>query len=48
MVTGMLQVVSLIFYTLLDSDATFSFVTPLVATKFDIFPYILNEPFYDH
>ena len=48
MVTGMLQIFYLNFYTLLDSDATFLFVTPLVAKKFDILPYILNEPFYDH
>ena len=45
-VTGMLKVFSLDVYALLDTSATLSFVTPLVAKKFDILPDILHEPFY--
>ncbi|XP_069150083.1 uncharacterized protein [Solanum lycopersicum] len=44
-VTGMLQVFSIDVYALLDPSATLSFVTPLIARKFDILPDILNEPF---
>ena len=44
-VTGMLQVFSIIVYALLDVDATLSFVTPLVAMKFDVLPDVLIEPF---
>ena len=44
-VTGMLKVLSLDVYALLDPDATLSFVTPLVAKKFDILPDALHEPF---
>ena len=44
-VTGMLKVFSLDVYALHDTGATLSFVTPLVAKKFDILPDILNEPF---
>ena len=43
--TGMLKVFSLNLYALLDPGATLSFVTPLVAKKFDISPDILHEPF---
>lgn len=43
--TGMLQVFSIEVYTLLDTGATLSFVTPLVARKFDISLDILNEHF---
>ena len=41
----MLRVFSIDVYALLDTGATFSFVTPLIARKFDILPDILNEPF---
>ena len=44
-VTGMLKVLSLDVYALLDPDATLSFLTPLVAKKFDILPDILHELF---
>ena len=30
-------------YTLLDPGSTLSFVTPLVASKFDLLPMILHE-----
>ena len=45
MVTGMLQVFSIDVYALLDMGDTLSFVTHLIARKFDILPDILNEPF---
>ena len=32
-------------YTLLDPGSTLSFVTPLVASKFDLLPEISHEPF---
>ena len=32
-------------YALLDPGSTLSFVTPLVANKFDLIPEILHEPF---
>ena len=41
----MLKVFSIDVYTLHDPDATLSFVTSLVARKFEIFPDILHEPF---
>ena len=41
----MLKVFSIDVYALLDLDATLSFVTPLVAKKFDILPDTLHEPF---
>ncbi|XP_015078461.1 uncharacterized protein LOC107022337 [Solanum pennellii] len=44
-VTGILQIFSIIVYALLDPGATLSFVTPLVAMKFDVLPDILIEPF---
>ena len=44
-VIRMLRVFSIHIYSLLDPSATLSFVTPLVAKKFDILPDILNEPF---
>ena len=44
-VNDMLKVFSIDVYDLVDVGATLSFVTPLVAKKFDIFPDILNEPF---
>ena len=40
----MLKVFSIYVYALLDPGATLSFVTPLIANKFDILPDILNEP----
>jgi len=45
LVTGMLQVFSINVYALLDPGATLSFVTPLVAMKFDVLPVELQEPF---
>ena len=45
MVTGTLHVFSFPVYALLDSGSTLSFVTPLVACKFDLLPEIMHEPF---
>ena len=45
MVTNMLLVFSVDVYVLLDPGATLSFVTPLVATNFDVLTDFLNEPF---
>ena len=45
MVTGMLQLFSFDVYALLHPGATLSFLTPLVAMKYDILPDILDEPF---
>ena len=44
-VTGMLQIFSIDIYNLHDPGATLSFVTPLIAKKFDVLPNILIEPF---
>lgn len=44
MVTGTLHVFSFT-YALLDPGSSLSFVTPLVASKFDLLPKILHEPF---
>ena len=44
MVTGMLQVFSTSIYALLDPGSTLSFVTPLLALTFEIFPEVLNDP----
>ena len=46
MVTGMLKVFSFDVYALLDPGATLSFMTPLVAKKFDILhePFIVSTP----
>ena len=44
-VNGMLQVFSINVHALLDPSANLSFVTPLVAKKFDVLPNILSEPF---
>ena len=41
-VTRMLHVFSIDVYALLDQGATLSFVTPFIARKFDILPYIKN------
>ena len=41
----MLKIFSIDVYALLDPSATLSFVTPLVAKKFVVLPYILHEPF---
>ena len=41
----MLKVFFLDVHVLLDVGATLSFITPLVAKKFDILPDILHEPF---
>ena len=43
--TGMLKIFTLDVYALLYLGATLSFVTPLVAKKFVVLPYILHEPF---
>ena len=43
--TSMLKVFCLDIYYILDPGATLSFVTPLVAKKFEILPDILYEPF---
>ena len=45
MVTGTLLLFSFPVYALLDPGFTLSFVTPLVASKFDLLPEILHEPF---
>ena len=42
--TGMLQVFSTSVYALLDPGSTLSFVTPLLALTFEIFPEVLNDP----
>ena len=44
LVTGMLQVFSTSIYALLDPGSTLSFVTPLLALTFEIFPEVLNDP----
>ncbi|XP_069143408.1 uncharacterized protein [Solanum lycopersicum] len=44
-VTSMLKLFSIDVHALLDFGATLSFVTPLVAKKFDILPDFLHEPF---
>ena len=41
-VTGMLKVLSIDLYSLLDRGSTLSFFTPLLAKKFGIFPDILH------
>jgi len=43
-VTGMFKVFSIYLYALLDHGSTFSFLTPFVAMKFEIFPEVLVEP----
>ena len=45
MVTGMLKIFTLDVYALIDPGDTLSFVTPLVAKKFDVLPDILHEHF---
>ena len=45
MVTGNFHVFPFPLYALSDPRSTFSFVTPLVASKFDLLPVILHEPF---
>ncbi|XP_015086975.1 uncharacterized protein LOC107030088 [Solanum pennellii] len=44
-VTGKLPVFFVNVYAFLDPGSTLSFVTPLVATKFDVLPNVLIEPF---
>ena len=44
MVTGMLKVFSSSVYGLLDPGSTLSFVTPLLALTFEIFPEVLHDP----
>ncbi|KAH0747210.1 hypothetical protein KY285_008867 [Solanum tuberosum] len=44
-VTGMLKVIQLDVYALLDPDATLSFVTPYVSMRFDVLPDVVIEPF---
>ena len=45
-VLGMLQVFSIDVYAMLDPGVSFSFVTPLVAMKFEILSDVLEEPFF--
>ena len=45
MFTGNLHVFTFPTYALLDLGSTLSFVTPLVASKFNLLPEILHEPF---
>ena len=45
MVTSMLKVLFIVVYALIDTSDNLSFVTPLVAKKFDILPDVLHEPF---
>lgn len=42
----MLKAFSINVYGLLYPGATLSFVTPLVAMKFDMLPNVLDEPFF--
>ena len=44
-VTGNLHVFYFPMYSFLDPGSTLSFGTPLVASKFDLLPEILHEPF---
>ena len=44
-VTSTLHVFSFLVYALFDLGSTLSFVTPLVASKFDLLPDVLYEPF---
>ena len=44
-VIGMLKAFAIDVYVLLDPGATLSFVTALVAKKFDILPYIFQDSF---
>ena len=44
-VTGMLKVFNFDVYALLDLGANLSFVTPFIATRFDIVPDMLLEPY---
>ena len=41
-VTGLLNVFSINAYAFHDPESTLSFVTPLLANKFEILPYILH------
>ena len=45
MVIVTLHVFSFPLYALLDPGSTLSFVSPFVASKFDLLPEILHEPF---
>ena len=44
MVTGMLQVFSTSVYALLDPRSMLSFVSPLPALTFEIFPEVQHDP----
>ena len=44
-VSGTLYIFCFSLYGLLDQGTTFTFVTPLVASKFDLLLEILHEPF---
>ena len=44
-VSGNLHAFSFPVYALLDPASTWSFVTPLVSSKFSLLPRILHEPF---
>ena len=43
-VTGMLYILNFPVYAFIDPGSTLSFVTPLLASRFDVFPEILHEP----
>ena len=45
MVTSNLHAITFPVHELFDPGSTLSFVTPLVASKFDLLPEILHEPF---
>ena len=46
MTTRMFQFLFIYVYALLDPVSTLSFVTPLVARKFDVLPNMLIKPFW--
>ena len=45
MVIGTLYVNSFLVHALIDPGSTLSFVTPLVVSKFDLYPRVLHEGF---
>ena len=44
MVKGMLQVLSISLYALLDPGSALSFLTSLLALTFEILPEVLHDP----
>lgn len=42
-VTGMLYILNFPVYAFIDPGSTLSFVTPLITSRFDVFPDILHE-----